>query len=273
MALVITDKLKRALVKFLDSKESPDLVETYLHFLEKQHSLVPVLFPRERKIYRSADEAIEMLDGQGKLCNETEIRIAFTEPAVNELTTKVYICPFTGKVFGNNTHPNPQDAIYDWVSKCPENTERVGGLRVKRFYVSDDPEIIKGYIPAEKPKEPILKVVFTSALSGKLFNSRKAVIDDFRRHYVKKLSLAEVQNQDRFEIEESFLAFLQEQLDEDKIAEFVGLLAEHEPFLPYVQSWIGSEEEEEVVAEEESEELEMADEPEDVQEVVGELEE
>jgi hypothetical protein len=271
MALVITDKLKRALVKFLDERESPDLVETYLHFLEKKHSLVPVLFPRERKIYRSVDEAVETLDALGKLCNETEIKIAFGEPAVNELTTKVYICPFTGKVFGNNTHPNPQDAIYDWVAKCPENTERAGGLRVKRFYVSDDPEIIKGYIPAEKPKEPILKVVFTSALSGKLFNSRKAVIDDFRRHYVKRLSLAEVQNQDRFEIEEQFLAFLQQQLDEDKIAEFVGALAEHEEFLPYVQHWIAEDDEEDVEIEEEDdfeEESEGA-----VEEAISETEE
>lgn len=71
---------------------------------------------------------------------------------------KIYICPFTGKVFGDNTHPNPQDAIYDWVSKCPENKERLDGIKVKRFFVSEDPDVIKNYI--QKRREPISKIVF-----------------------------------------------------------------------------------------------------------------
>ena len=247
MTQAISDKLKRALFKYVEGHESPELVETYMHYVEKKYDLVPVLFPRERKIYRSADEAVEILEGAGKLCHETAIKINFGEPDVNEQTKKVYICPFTGKVFGDNTHPNPQDAIYDWVSKCPENTERVNGLRVKRFFISDDPEIIKGYIPTEKPKEPISRVVFTSALSGKLFNDRKTVIEDFRKHYLKKMALPEVQSQEKFDIEEGFTEFLQEQLDENKIAACVEGLAEHEEFLPYVQTWLEGDEEEEAV--------------------------
>ena len=80
------------------------------------------------------------------MSRQTEIKIQVGKPTVNAQTKKVYICPFTGKVFGDNTHPNPQDAIYDWVSRCPENTERVNGLKVKRCYVSEDPEIIQNYI-------------------------------------------------------------------------------------------------------------------------------
>jgi len=241
--IVIKERLKKQLLKFLEEQGSPELIVTYLYYLEKQNKLEPVLFPRERRIYQSADQAIEALEQQNKLCHQTEIKITFGERTVDEQTRKIYICPFTGKVFGDNTHPNPQDAIYDWVSKCKENTERVQGLRVKRFYVSEDPEVIKNYIPKTQPKAPICKTVFTSALSGKLFNSREAVTEDFRRHYLKKLTLLEVQNQNRFEIEEHFLNFLQEQLVEDKVAAFVEALAEFEEFHPYVMQWVETEEE------------------------------
>jgi len=239
--VAIKSRLKSQLSKFLGEQESPELIVAYLFYLEKAHKLEPVLFPRERKIYKNAIDAVKALEEQNKLCHETEIKISFGERAVDEQTTKIYICPFTGKVFGDNTHPNPQDAIYDWVSKCKENTERSAGLRVKRFYISDDLEVIKNYIPKDKPREPILKVVYTSALSGKLFNSRDAVIEDFRRHYLKKLSLVEAQNQDRFEIEESFLNFLQEELVEDKVASFVEALSEYEEFHPYIEQWVEAE--------------------------------
>jgi hypothetical protein len=141
-------------------------------------------------------------------------------------------------VYGDNTHPNPQDAIYDWVSKCPENTERQGGLRVKRFFISEDPEVIKNYMSKMKTKEPIKKVVFSSVLSGKLFNSKQAVIDDFKKNYLKRLTLTEVQNQNRFEIEDHFLAFIQKQLVEEKVTAFVEALAEIPDFVPYVEHWI-----------------------------------
>jgi len=157
---------------------------------------------------------------------------------VNDQTKKIYICPFTGKVFGDNTHPNPQDAIYDWVSKCPENNERINGLRVKRFYVSEDPEVIKSYAAKVKPKELITKVVFSSVLSGKLFSTKEAVIADFKQNYLKKLSLAEVQSQNRFTIEEHFLTELQKVLQEDRVAAFVEALAEKDEFRPYVEQWL-----------------------------------
>lgn len=235
---VITDDNKEILRHYLSEKRPAELVNTYLCFIENKFMLQPVLFPKDKIIYQSADDAAKILEKEGKLWHETEIKIGFSLESVNEQTQKIYICPFTGKVFGDNTHPNPQDAIYDWVSKCPENTERVGGLRVKRFFVSEDPEVIKSYIAKNKPKEPITKVVFSSVLSGKLFSSKQAVIEDFKKNYLKSLSLAEVQSQNKFQIEENFLAFIQKQLVEDKVASFVEALVEIDEFKPFVELWL-----------------------------------
>lgn len=238
LKVVINEDDQRVLKQFLSENRPAELVNTYLCFIENKFNLQPVLFPKEKKIYQSMEDAIKILEKESKLWHETEIKIGFSNQAVNEQTTKVYICPFSGKVFGNNTHPNPQDAIYDWVSKCPENTERHGGLRVKRFYISEDSEVINSYIAKNKPKEPIKKVVFSSVLSSKLFSSKQGVVEDFKKNYLKRLSLVEVQNQNRFEIEEHFLAFIRKQLAEDKITAFVEALAEIKEFVPYVERWI-----------------------------------
>lgn len=239
---VISEEQKDQLRRFLDENRPAELVNTYLSFIENKLRLEPVLFPKEKMIYQSAAEAIDKLEKEGKLWHETEIKIGFGQGSVDEETKKIYICPFTGKVFGDNTHPDPQDAIYEWVSKCPENQERVGGLRVKRFFVSEDADVIKSYIDKTKSKkEPIKKVVFSSVLNGKLFNSKEAVIADFKKNYLKKMSLIEVQGQNKFQIEEHFLDFIQKQLVEDKITAFVEALAESEEFLPYVERWIEAE--------------------------------
>jgi len=241
--VVITEEQKKELEHFLNENRPAELINTYLCFVELKFQLQPVLFPKDKIIYQSAEDAVRQLESEDKLWHETEIKIGFGQASVNDETKKIYICPFTGKVFGDNTNPNPQDAIYDWVSKCPENTERVGGLRVKRFFVSEDPEVIKSYIDKTKlKKEAIKKVVFSSVLSGKLFNSKESVIDDFKRNYLKKLSLVEVQNQNKFKIEDHFLAFIQKQLVEDKITAFVEALAEFDEFLPYVERWVEAEE-------------------------------
>jgi hypothetical protein len=236
--VVISEDDKNVLKQFLSENKPSELLNTYLCFIENKFNLQPVLFPKEKKIYQSAEDAVKILEAHGNLWHETEIKIGFSNLAVNDQTKKIYICPFSGKVFGDNTHPNPQDAIYDWVSKCPENTERQGGLRVKRFFISDDPEVIQSYIAKTKPKEPITKVVYSSVLSGKLFNSKQSVIDDFKKNYLKRVSLVEVQNQNRYEIEDHFLAFIQKQLVEEKITAFVEALAEHEEFMPYVERWV-----------------------------------
>ena len=238
-ALTITSEQKNELMKFLKKNRNVDLVTIYLTFVEEKYRLKPVLFPREKMIYQGLDDLVKHLESQGKLWRETEITIQFGQQSVNEETKKIYICPFTGKVFGDNTHPNPQDAIYDWVSKCPENKERVGGLPVKRFFVSEDPEVIKNYISERKAS--MKKVVYSSAITGKLFNSKQAIIDDFKKNHIKYLTLFEVQNQNRYQIEEHFLAFIQKHLTEDKIAEFVEALSGHPEFASYLEKWVESE--------------------------------
>lgn len=240
--LVISDTLKDELLKFLKKNRKADIVTTYLFFLEKKFNISPILFIRNKMIYQSQEELMRGLESQGKLWRETEIKIQYGQQSVNEHTKKIYICPFTGKVFGDNTHPNPQDAIYDWVSKCPENKERVGGLKAKRFFVSEDAEVIKNYIV--KRKEPITKIVYSSAVTGKLFNSKQAVIEDFTKNQLKPIPLEEVPNQNRFQIEEGFLAFIQQQLDESKINAFAETLSELEEFAPYIDQWMEEEKDE-----------------------------
>ncbi len=239
--LVISETLKEELQKFFKKNRKADLITTYLFFLEKKYNIQPVLFLRDKTIYQSQEELTKRLEEQGKLWRETEIKIQFGQQMVNDQTKKIYICPFTGKVFGDNTHPNPQDAIYDWVSKCPENHERSGGLKVKRFFVSEDPEVIKNYIG--KRKEPIAKIVFSSAISGKLFNSKASVIEDFVKNQLKPLSLIEVPGQNRFQIEEKFLSFIQTQLDEARIASFVEALSETDELSTYTEQWTEEEKE------------------------------
>jgi len=238
-ALIITDEQKNDLLKFLKKNRSADLVTIYLAFIEEKFQLHPILYPRDKTIYQSLDDLINKLEKQGKLWRETEITIQFGQQSVNEQTKKIYICPFTGKVFGDNTHPNPQDAIYDWVSRCPENKERVGGLPAKRFFVSEDPEVIKNYISERKAS--VKKVVYSSAITGKLFNSRQAVIEDFKKNYIKPLTMIEVQNQNRYQIDESFLHFIETHLNEDKIAVFVEALSKHPEFEHYLEKWVETE--------------------------------
>jgi len=237
--LVITETLKDELIKFLKKNKKADLITTYLYYIGKKFNIKPVLFIRDKKIFQSQEELIKNLEEQGKLWRETEIKIQQGQQSVNEATKKIYICPFTGKVFADNTHPNPQDAIYDWVSKCPENTERIGGLKAKRFFVSEDPEVIKNYIV--KRKEPITKIVFSSAVTGKLFNSKHAVIDDFVKNQLKSIPLEEVPNQNRFQIEEAFLDFIQKQLEETRINAFVEALSDVEEFAPFLKPWLEEE--------------------------------
>jgi hypothetical protein len=233
---VITPSLKELMVEYLKKHRKSDLLTTYFFFLEKKYNIQPVLFLREKTIFQSKSELLKRLEDEGKLWRETEIKIQVGAPSVNENTKKIYICPFTGKVFGDNTHPNPQDAIYDWVSECPENTERMDGMKVKRFFVSEDPEVIKNYI--QKRREPISKIVFSSGVTGKLFNSKKSVLDDFEKNQLKSMELVDVPSQNRYQIEESFLAFIQEQLDDNRISAFVDAMSAHKEFETHVARWV-----------------------------------
>jgi hypothetical protein len=242
--LMISEPVKEVLKEFVTTTKHPELIATYLKYVEERLGLRPVLFVKDKLVFKSAEDATRTLEEQGKLWRETEIKIGYETAEVNDQTTKIYICPFTGKVFGNNTHPNPQDAIYDWVSTCPENKERVGGVRVKRFFVSEDPEVIRSYAEKCVTKAPITKLVYSSVINGKLFHSKENVVDDFLQNYLKRVSLVEVEGQSRFQIEENFMNLIHEQLQEDKIAEFVEALSETPEFGPFVERWLGEVEQE-----------------------------
>lgn len=237
--ITLTAPIKKLIISFLKRQKNADLLTTYLHYIENKYNIHPVIFLKEKTIFRSTDELVERLEKQGKLWREAEIKIQVGQKSVNENTKRIYICPFSGKVFGDNTHPNPLDAIYDWVAKCPDNKERVGGLPVKKFFVSEDPEVIQNYI--EKRKEPIKKIVFSSAISGKLFNSKKSVIEDFKKNHLKPVSLYEVPTQNRFQIEEEFMSFIQEQIDESNISAFVEALNQDKDLAPYTEHWFEEE--------------------------------
>jgi hypothetical protein len=234
--LVITPTVKDKLAAFLTTNPKTDLLTAYLFFLSRKLNINPVLYIKEKTIYMSEDDLLKRLEAEGKLYRETEIKIQFSKESVNENTSKVYICPYSGKVFGNNTHPNPLDAIYDWVSKCPENTERKGGLKVKKFFVSDDKEVISNYI--QPRKEPIKKIVFSSVQSGKLYNSKKSAIEEFKKTAIKQIPLTEVPNQNRFQMEENLLKFIQEQIEESKITHFVEAVSEVEELASFANGWL-----------------------------------
>lgn len=234
----ISDELRDKLQLFLSENPDTELVAAYLHFIQNKFKLAPVLYPKNKVIYQSAEDAAREAGKDAPLWKEAEIKITFSRESVNDQTKKIYICPFSGKVFGDNTHPNPQDAIYDWVSNCKENTEKKDGLKVKRFYVSEDPEVIQNYLAKTKVKEPIKRTVYSSSLSGKIFNSQESVLEDFKKNYLKPMTLIEVQSQNRYKIEEKLLDFIQKQLVEDKVALFIEGLADKKEFLPYIEKWL-----------------------------------
>lgn len=235
--LMIPERIQQDLEDFLKKNRKADLISAYLFYLEKKFHLNPIVFMREKKIYKNEEDLIRNLELNNKLYRETEIKIQVGRLAVNELTKKIYICPYSGKVFGDNTHPNPQDAIYDWVSKCPENTDRVDGVRVKKFYISEDPEVIKNY--QKEAKASVKKTVYTSVITGKLFHNKQSIIDDLLENHVQHIPLKDVPSQNRFELQENFLEFIREHLEESKISAFVETLSNYDTFNKYIEKWTG----------------------------------
>ncbi len=232
----LLDPLKQDFLSYLKPKRKPDLITSYLHYVALRDKISPVVCPRYKLIFKSLEDSISTLEKEGRIWRETRIHVGLESAVVNEQTKKIYICPFSGKVFADNTHPNPQDAIYDWVARCPQNTERKDGLVVKRFFVSEDPEIIKTYI--DQSNVPVVKVVFSSALTGALYQNKETILKEFKKDYVKPFPLDEIQNQNRFEIESGLLQYIQEQLAEDRVSEFIESLSQYEEFTPYIEKWL-----------------------------------
>ena len=241
--LAISEGIYKDLLDFLKKNRNTDLITTYLSFLEMKNKLSPVVFMKEKKIFLSEDHLVETLEKENKLSRETTIQIQLGKQSVNEESKKIYICPYSGKVFADNTHPNPQDAIYDWVSRCPENTERKDGIKVKKFYISEDPEVIKNYItPQEKA---LTKTVFSSVVTGKLFNNKKGVVQDLLKNHIKHIPMKQVTTQNRFELHDDFLEFLESNLEDSKVSAFVETLSQRDEFEKYITKWMKDADEEE----------------------------
>jgi hypothetical protein len=125
-------------------------------------------------------------------------------------------------------------------------------MRVKKFYISEDPEVIKSYI--KELKEPLKKIVYTSIITGKLFHSKEGVVEDFITNQIRPIPMKDVPTQNRFEIQEAFLEFIQTHLEESKIAAFVEALSQYEPFAKHVQRWMEEGQEDQSTSEEEESE-------------------
>lgn len=232
---------KSKLLTFLKARQSPSLSEAYFFYLEHALNLKPVVFVKDKMIYKTREDVIRVLEEANKLWRETEIQIRSDRQDVNANTKRIYICPFTGKVFADNVYANPQDAIYDWQTRMASRLDPSGsGLRVKRFFVSDDPKVIAEYI--KPPKAALTKTVYASIMTGRLFHSREDVINDFCANYLRSMTLEEVQNQNKYQLEESFVALLQEHLEEDRISAFVEGLADDPDFYAYVSTWVDTAE-------------------------------
>ncbi len=240
--LVITETIFKDLLDFIKKNRSTDLITVYLAYLEMAHKLSPVVFMKEKKIFLSEDHLLNTLEKEHKLYRETTIKIQLGKKSVNLESKKIYICPYSGKVYADNTHPNPQDAIYDWVSTCPENTERKDGIRVKKFYISEDPEVIKNYISPQKTE--LSKTVFSSVVTGKLFNSKKGVTKDLLENHIKLIPMKQVTTQNRFELHDDFLKFLETNLEDSKVSSFVETLSDRDEFTKYIAKWMEEPEEE-----------------------------
>lgn len=239
---VLNSDHKDMLTDYIQQQPDTPLITFYLYYISMKDKIEPVIFAPELQIYKSEKDLFERLEKEQRLYSETEVKLTSQE-SVNERTKKIYICPFTGKVFGDNTHPNPQDAIYDWVSKCPENKERVNGLKVKRFFVSDDPDMIKEYFEKQQSSSegPLTKTVYSSVSSGKLFATKDNAIADLKKSGLKKIALDAIPDQNRYEIDPIFLEELQGWLNESNLQSFLEQLSEHSEFEEAIEQWLGSQ--------------------------------
>jgi hypothetical protein len=228
----ISPEHRNELLKFLKKHPSADAVEGYCAHIEQKYKLKPISAPREKVIGKSLDDLITHLEAQGKLWREKEITLQFGQQSVNETTVKIFICPFCHKAIGNNMDAHPADRMYEHVSTCKKNEKLGDGVPVKSFLVSEDIDLIKEHI--KERRSSVKKVVYTSS-NGKLFNSKEAVLDDFKKNQIKPMTFFEaVQNPRDFELESRLEKIIHDEVVEEKIYAFLEELSKHADFETYV---------------------------------------
>lgn len=233
--MIIEETVEKDIQKYLTEKREVEVLSAYFFFLEKVHTLSPVLSLKDKVIYSTKEHALQTLEEKNALWKEVKVLVKKGNFHVNEYTKKIYICPFSGKVFGDNTHPNPQDAIYHWVANCPENKENDHGMKTKRFYVSEDPKMIKKYLDLKVNDE--VRVVYSSLASRKLFQDREGIRKEYEKKYLSQISLEESYEQEKYQLEAELSELLKRELVEEKVQEFAYALSQRELIYPLIRHW------------------------------------
>eukprot|EP00105_Crassostrea_gigas_P044026 XP_019928174.1 PREDICTED: uncharacterized protein LOC109620371 [Crassostrea gigas] len=195
----------------ISGKSKGEFTELFLNFITLEYDIRPVLYLGNRTIYRTPEEAFEKLTKNDEAYTCIKLNTVGHKPEVDNETTKIFICPFSGKVFGNNMFLHPEDVIYEWVMNCPENKVGKSGMKERRFYVSEDPKLISSY---KKEEVVETKEVFKSISSKKLFLSQEDAIEDVKKS-LKPMSISEVVSQKKHKLDDDFIELLQKVLDED----------------------------------------------------------
>jgi hypothetical protein len=236
-AFVLSEDEKLHLLNFLKKTRNVDAVTAYCAYIEEKYRLKLVSFPRGKKMSFSMDSLVQELDSEGKLCVEKEIVRRYGRLVADNLTTKLYLCPFCDWAIGDNVDQFAGDKIVEHVAICSKNNEIEGGLKSKRFLISTDPKEIKKR--SEDPKAISKKMVFTSNFSSKAFSSKKEVVEDFKKNFVRPITLKEVVYADEdVELDEKLLNFKEEHVTGEVIERFLHSLESLDEFKPYLKKWV-----------------------------------
>ena len=240
----ISKQLLDHLEKQIKAKKNPSCGTAYMYYLKNILKISPVVYMPSKTIYESIQHCIEHLSDKNEIYRETSIKICYQASAVNNETTKIYICPYSGKIFGNNTHENPQDAIYDWVSRCPENKDYINGIKSKKFFISEDPKTISQYI--NKNEKTIEKKVYApfhnkGILKDKVYNTISSLEKDIANKCFKSISIQDCDDESRYIISDGLT---NNYLNDDTFTEFYNILSNREEFDYFTHLWSQEEEEE-----------------------------
>ena len=75
-------------------------------------------------------------------------------------------------------------------------------------------------------------------MTGKLFNSKKGVTKDLLDSHIKHIPMKQVTTQNRFELHDDFLKFLETNLEDSKVSSFVETLSDRDEFTKYIAKWM-----------------------------------
>ena len=208
--------------------------DLYILILQHVHDIDPVVFLPNKVIFKNSEDAVHKLTTKAHTHNiaiET-IKILMHRQAavVNDETTKIYICPYTGKVFGNNTCNYPEDEIYDWVSTYATSNNIGTGTK---FFISSDKELINTYLSSNPDNyKTVYKIQGNNQLFLDVVTAEKQLVKS-----LVPMDLNSVLNQNKFQIEASFLKVCQHVLQDSYISKIVAVLNQAPTLKQYSHIW------------------------------------